>query len=71
MGDDGASVYEDEVLWVVLKVKSVNENRCENGFEREDNRLLSAALQVSYSNNGCLYVGIRGVDTSNPRRYGP
>ncbi len=44
MGDDGASVYEDAVLWIVLRIKSVNWDRRENGFEREDNRFLPTAL---------------------------
>jgi len=44
VGDDGVSVYEDAVLWVVLRVKSVDGDRSENGFEREDNRFLPAAL---------------------------
>ena len=44
MGDDGASVYEDAVLWIVLRDWSIDGDRCQNGFEREDNRLLPAAL---------------------------
>jgi hypothetical protein len=44
VGIDGASVYEDAVHWIVLRIKSVNWDRCENGYEREDYRLLSAAL---------------------------
>ena len=44
VGDDGASVYEDAVLWIVLRIKSVNWDRRENGFEREDNRFLPTAL---------------------------
>jgi hypothetical protein len=45
--------------------------RWKNGFEREDYRLLSAALQISYSDNGCLYAWIRVVNTSNQGGYRP
>jgi hypothetical protein len=44
VSDDGVSAYEGAVFWIVLRIKSVDGDRWENGFEREDNRLLPTAL---------------------------